>query len=372
MLTISKYVSRDYDVELLNALHELDGKSHIEFGFDFLDVNHAMIDVSPEIISASVEYGAFRDIRRTCRITLRHDGKIKYESTRLRPYATLKTQSQYYKWYLGTFIMSSPQLPTKGTDIITEVACYDYDYILQKGAFAGPYIIEKHTPLISVCNDVLIQAGLKLPRIEPSDISVSRDVAFLPGTPFIEIIRYCLSVLNYEYYIDVLGTVHMQKYETPENKPPILYYLDNDISVFGNEANMEYDTFNIPNRFIVISQNTESENLYSYAEITSPLSQVSTASRGYVHAKLYEYSDIEDQLRLDEMALRIMYQNLNPYEKFSFETPIMPFHFNEHMPAIMIERKQYGIHYKYQETDYSCDLSPGAKMKHKARRATLV
>ena len=356
--------------EVIAALHN--GRRHISFRYDLLDSNEQKIKALTTVESASISMSAFADIKRTAKFNILDDNSINFASDRIQPFIRLKMpDDSYTEWSQGIFLLSSPDRSEQNGNIYRDIEAYDGLQVLNDDKFEDRYAIGVGTNYITAIKEILTGAGIIKTNIEPSALTLPATKEFEPGTTKLSAINSLLAEINFvPIYVDEIGFYTSMGYAGPDFRAVDYTYSDNELSVIYNGLVDKLDLFSVPNKFIAYTSNPDSASLRSVYTNTSADSPLSTVSRGRTITDVRKVDDIADQTTLDAYVARIAFEASQIYGYITAETAIMPFH--SVYDVIRIEYSSMGIYEKFTETDWSYDLSVGAKMKHSLRKVVNI
>ena len=181
-----------------------------------------------------------------------------------------------------------------------------------------------------------------------------------------------LKEINYtSIWVDEVGYFTSKPYVLPTLRTVEYEYRNDDMSIIlPDTSTEEMDLFSVPNKWVVVATNPETDPLVSRYTNDNAGSPTSTVNRKRNIVDYREVDDILDQKTLDEYVRRIAYEASQVYGKFIFETVIMPHH--SYMDSLYCEHTDLGIKNKYIETSWQIDLKAGGKMQHSARRVIQI
>lgn len=340
----------------------------IKFRYDLLSKYEMKIgEISS--VKGSVSLNSLAEIKRTGRFTISEvDAKdIDFLNDRLRPVVIIDNK----EYRLGTFLLPSPTRKTQKGIITRDIEAYDVLQILKEDRITNRLFYKKGSRYEDIIRQMVNSAGIKNVLLEKTDSVLKRDREFEIGTSKLDVCNQLLQETNYtSLFTDENGIVKAKKYILPNARKIEIPYLANEFNITVRDSTVdEYDLFNIPNVWVIIVSNGETEPMKAIYRNDNPADRTSTVARGRNIVDFREVSDIADQTTLNNYVKRVAYDSSNIFRKIQFETLINPVH--GYGNCIYIEDKKLGIREKYIETMWEIPLEVGGRMKHAGRRIML-
>ena len=340
----------------------------IKFRYDLLSKYEMKIGEIPSV-KGSVSLNSLAEIKRTGRFTISEvDAKdIDFLNDRLRPIVIIDDK----EYRLGTFLLPSPTRKTQKGIITRDIEAYDVLQILKEDRITNRLFYKKGSRYEDIIRQMVNSAGIKNVLLEKTDSVLKRDREFEIGTSKLDVCNQLLQETNYtSLFTDENGIVKAKKYILPNARKIEIPYLANEFNITVRDSAVdEYDLFNIPNVWVIIVSNGETEPMRAIYRNDNPADRTSTVERGRNIVDFREVSDIADQTTLNNYVKRVAYDSSNIFRKIQFETLINPVH--GYGNCIYIEDKKLGIREKYIETMWEIPLEVGGRMKHVGRRIVL-
>lgn len=273
-----------------------------------------------------------------------------------------------YEFPLGIFMISSPTRSSRKRSVYRSVECFDTSMVLMEDKFDTRYRILSGTNYITAITQIINSAGIIKINIPYIDANIKTDKEFEIGTSKLDAVNSLLQEINYtSLWVDELGNFTANPYVLPNNRMVEYIYKNDEMSVIKPDASIEeIDLFSVPNKWVVVATNPETDPLVSRYTNDNGTSPTSTINRRRTIVDYRQVDDIASQSILDEYVRRIAYEASNVYGKFIFETAIMPHH--SYMDCLYCEYTSLGINSKYIETSWEMELKAGGAMRHNARR----
>lgn len=207
-------------------------------------------------------------------------------------------------------------------------------------------------------------------NITPSNQTFKESIEWEPGTTKLQIVNDILSYINYESaWYDENGVFIGRPYVTPAQRGSEFTYATDATSVITDDnIEQSLDIFSVPNKWILVVSQPESEPLVASYVNSNPLSPTSTVARGREIVDYRAEQEASDLVTLKAKAERLAFEASQVYEQVSFSTGLMPFHSNNDVYTLTIDG--LAIDTKYSESSWDMELSAGASMAHQVRKIT--
>lgn len=353
-----------------NIKKMLHGNRQISFRYDLLNYDEVKIGELTSL-GGTLGLNSLAEIKRT--------GTFQFKENEFKDIDCLNDKVQpvfilngKYEFPLGVFMISSPTRAISKQQIIRAVECYDTSLVLKEDKFDSRYRIVKGTNYVTAIVQILNSAGIRKINIPYADYTIKIDKEFEIGTSKLEAVNSLLDEINYtSIWVDEMGNFTSNPYVLPNDREVEYAYRNDDMSIIlPDTAQEEIDLFSIPNKWVVVATNPETDPLVSKYANDNPLSPTSTVNRRRNIVDYREITDTASQSILDEYVRRIAYEASNVYGKFIFETAIMPHH--SYMGCLYCEYTKLDIANKYIETSWEMELKAGGKMTHNTRRVIQI
>lgn len=349
-----------------NIIHMLHSDREISFRYDLLDYNETRIGELASV-GGSIGLNSLAQIKRKGSFRFKENelDDVDWLNDRVQPVFILNKE---YEFPLGVFMISSPKRALEKKQIYREVEAYDTSLILLEDKFDNRHRVIKGTNYITAIEQIISSTGIWKINIPYINSSLKTDREFEIGTSKLEAVNQLLQEINYtSIWVDELGNFISNSYVLPNDRIVEYTYKNDNSSIIVPDTSIEeIDLFSIPNKWVIVATNPETEPLVGRYINENGGSPTSTTNRRRNIVDFREVDDIASQDILDEYVRRIAYETTNIFEKLVFETAIMPHH--SYMDALYCDHTDLGIASKYIETSWNMSLEAGAKMRHSARR----
>jgi hypothetical protein len=357
--------------EVIIALHS--SPRMVRFRYDLLDRTEKKKSELKSVMSGQISMESLAvSIKKTAIFVIKETGEIDWLNDRIQPFCGLRMpDGGWAEWPLGVFLLSSPSRQDRNNGIIRNVEAYDGLQILLDDKFIERHTIDEGTKYIEAINAILVSAGITKINIAYTEAKLRITKEFEIGTEKLRAVNELLQEINYtSLWVNENGYYISQPYSIPALRPIEYTYKTDSLSVIKNGLLETVDYFNVPNHFIVVSSNAESDPLTSVYINNNPESPISTVSLQRSRVYKTEIDDIADQKSLDEYTKRIAYEASQVFGYVAFRTSIMPFH--GYSDLLYIDYAPLDISDRFIETSWRMPLKAGAEMEHTARRVIQV
>lgn len=362
--------------------YQKDGFSHEEvvkklFGNREVRYEYEIVDRTDHTIgflskgSGAISYDSSREIMRTANFDFLKTEilDINMVDERIKPYFCLKMPSGWLRYPLGIFVIEKAEAYNDGSRTVN-VNGYDFGILLQSDRIderlyipAGALYtnqIEKH-----------VRKLLKNVEVQGANATVKIDSEYEIGTSRITIVNDLLKAINYSpVHFDQNGTAICAKYVFPEAKKTELKYITDKDSIINDGIERGSDIFDIPNKFIRYTENSEGNYLKSVFENNNPDSILSIAQRGRTIADIESVGDIASQEELNLYTKRIAIEKSQAIETVTFKSVNVPLH--DYRNCLFLECREMEISGKYIEYAWEMELEVGGSMLHKCKKVVSL
>ncbi|GKX29007.1 hypothetical protein SH1V18_14870 [Vallitalea longa] len=359
---------------VINILHAKNNNRNIKFKYLLLDINNSTKAELENVIDAEINFKSLANIKRGGKFLIKEsdDINIDWLNDRIQPFIMLKVPNSntWLEWSLGVYLLSSPKRKSTGKNIIRDVEAYDLLLILSDEKIDKRYLVPKGKKYTDEIKELITGSKIYQTNITSSSKTLRSDKEFEIGTSKLTIINQLLAEINYtSIWTDERGYLTSAPYTLPSYRTKDYEYFNDELSII-NGMEEEMDTFNVPNKFIVVCTNPDSEPLVSTYTNDKENSPTSTKNRHRIITSYKEIDDIADQQSLDAYTKRTAEEASNIYGHITFNSAIMPHH--SFQDCLYIKHDGLGINNYYIETEWSMKLNIGALMNHKVRRVIQV
>ena len=249
----------------------------VGFGAELLDENDLIIgDLSADLLGGEVERNNYADVHGTCKIQLAR--ALDWATARIRPYQVLTGAGLSQRWYLGVYLLTTPEAPLGEDPVTYDVSGYDKLHLLQKPV-GDTYVIPTGTGYLAAVRQALIDAGATgaPPLLDSSaeDLLLPAPMVWVldPASPvsYLRVVNDLLGAIGYRgLWADVTGRYSSRPYQSPLLRPPVwtLDVTDQRTCILGESRTLTTDVYEPTNwwRFIrtgMTVQPTEGAGLYT-------------------------------------------------------------------------------------------------------------
>lgn len=355
------------DKNIINMLHSA---REISFRYDLLNYEELKIG---ELTSSGGNIGL------NSLAQIKRKGNFKFKENELHDIDWLNDKIQpvfilnkTYEFPLGVLMISSPTRTVGKKSIYRDVECFDTSMVLLEDKFGTRYRILKGTNYTTAITQIINSAGILKVNIPYLDAKIKTDKEFEIGTSKLDAVNDLLQEINYtSVWVDEMGNFTSGPYVLPNDREIEYVYKNDDMSVIiPGSSTEEIDLFNVPNKWVIVATNPETDPLVSRYVNQNGTSPTSITNRKRTIVDYREVDDIANQSILDEYTRRIAYEASNVYGKFVFSTALMPHH--TYTDCLYCEHTGLGVRNKYIETSWDMDLKAGGRMSHSARRVIQI
>lgn len=342
------------------------------FRYELLDADNVGQGDLDTVTGGQVDNNTLADIKRTAKFDVDETGEVDWLSDRIRPWMRLKMpDGTWLEWPQGVFLLSSPtrRVTAEGRQV-RQVEAYSQSVVLHDDKVADRYVVDAGTNYIDAVSTLLTAAGIDQQNLSATANVVPVDRSWAPGTSYLAIIRDLLAAINYRSLsFSPSGAAVAKPYQPPSERAVGYTYAADQHSLLSPEADVDFDLFGIPNRWVLTVSEPDTPELTSTYTNDNPASPTSTVSRGRTIVR-HEKVEAADQAALDAKAQRLAFEASQVYEAVEVTTALMPHH--EDNDVIELDYPAVGARRSYTEHKWTLPLRSGGQMKHTIRRVVDI
>lgn len=334
-------------------------------------------NVEDEIVtSCTVKHSDLADIKRTCDVVLRADSEFDPLVDLFRPYVQLRmADGGWHEWLMGTFFLQSSTRKTTASagNRLSPRGGMDGTLRLQDDKMLDRFVVPAGEPYTDAVKELLLEVGLPTTSVTGSLAVLPAAMEWEPGTTRLQVLNDLLAAINYRAIrFNAAGQPVATPYVDPSTAPVLWRYdRGSTSSVMRPDGDVEFDLFEVPNRWIGYVSKPETVPLRSVLSNDNPFDPLSTVGRGRAIVEVIDTARIGDaptQEILDAAVARAAQEDRSRYETITFDTALMPIH--DAGDVCEVETDD-GL-FRYRETEWVLPMYVGASMSHTMRRAVAL
>lgn len=281
--------------------------------------------------------------------TIRGGGSLDYKGEpidwlahRVQPWYRAEFMGQMIEWPLGVFIPAAPATGYGAAGGTQGIELYDKTLILDQDKVEATYSVAAGAVVTAAVRDLLESIGETRLAVTDSPEKLTTAMIFEAGTSKLRIINDLLDAINYfSIWVDGTGTFRVEPYRKPADRPVRFGFVDDATSIYSPDFVHDFDTFEVPNRVVLIGQ-SDGEELAptAVAENRNPGDLFSYPSRGRWITRVEEGVEATSQAVLDALAARYLADGRSVGSTFDFKHAPIPLDFND---AVGFRRDAEGI-----------------------------
>lgn len=356
------------EAELLQALSS--SSRNVFYEFTIADTHDNTLG-KITITDASIEYDSTAEVMRTLKGTAKQSDLLKASDVdaRIIPWMCLEYRNDVVRWPLGRF-MINPTITYENSAGVIEFEGYDRSKVAYDNLAEGRTFVAANTPYTSAAAQIC-GAMYSNMDVTPSTKSTAVPKEWEIGTSKLSIVNELLTAISYNpLHFDEYGKGIIDAYSEPALRAVERIYSADGSSVILDGISIETDAFDIPNKFIRYTEDTDSAYLISTYTISDASNPYSTVSRGRVITSCESVKDIATQGDLDTLTVKAAFDAMARTEIVTFRTLNMPGH--GYKNCLLLDIPLYGIHGKYIEESWAMELEPGGEMEHVVKKVVSV
>ena len=282
--------------------------------------------------------------------------KIDWNTHRIQPWYQTSAGDEFQEWPLGVFLVATPDTEYSDTGRAVTLEMYDKTQILNDDQLPSTYQVAAGTNIITAVRTVLAEAGQTRTAIEDTDQVLANGMVWPAGSSRLRIINDLLQAANYfSIWADGDGVFRTGPYLAPSNRGISWAFQDDERSIYSPDFSHNFDTFNVPNRVVVIGQSDgEEEAPVAVVEDTSG-GPFSYQTRGRWITRTEEGQEASDQAGLEAIAHRFLQEGQQVGSTFQIKHAPIPLELHS---AVAFRRGTEGIDIQatVQTISYSMDV----------------
>lgn len=290
------------------------------------------------------------------------EGIPDWNNIMLQPWYTVTfSDGTQESWPFGVFIPSTPGKKHSDAAIKLDISLYDKLLILDQDAFEDAYSVPAGTVVTDRIRDIIYGATQvnDFVAIDASTETVKNDMVWEPGTSKLRVVNDLLSAINYfSLWVDGYGSFRSSKYLSPADRATEWDFKDNWESIYLPDFEDEQDTFDTPNKFVVVSSSDgTTPALVGVATNENPDSPFSYQSRGRWIVQKEQGADATSQAVADAIAARRLVDVTASSRVIKIKHAIVPLDLND---VVAFTRAAVGISTKGTIQSMSVNTVPGS------------
>ena len=249
--------------------------------------------------------------------TIRGGGSIEYQGEkidwvqhRIQPwYRTEAHGAEPVEWPLGVFLVATPSTQYTDAGRSVSLELYDKTLILDRDKTPATRQIPAGTNIVDAVRGLLEEAGQTRTAIVDSDQTLATSIVWEPGTTRLRMINDLLEAANYfSIWADGRGIYRAGPYQAPADRGESWGFQDDSASIYSAEFSHDYDTFEVPNRVVVVGQSDGEEDSEAPVAVVEDESggPFSKETVGMWITRYEEGQDAADQATLEGIARRFL------------------------------------------------------------------
>lgn len=258
-----------------------------------------------------------------------HGPAIDWDQHRVQPWYRVESAGEMVEWPLGVFLVATPSSKHTDTGVEVELSLYDKTLILDQDMTPTSYTVGTGTNVIAAVRTVLSQAGQTRTAIEDSSQTLAKSMVWPAGTSRLRIINDLLDAANYfSIWVDGEGIFRAEPYLRPADRGQSFGFADDSTSIYSPDFTHDFDTFDVPNRVVVIGQ-SEGDTEAPVATVTDTSSgPFSFSSRGRWITRVEEGVEATDATTLTNIARRFLSEGQQVGSTYSISHAPIPLELN--------------------------------------------
>ena len=287
--------------------------------------------------------------------------KIDWVQHRVQPwYRAEAPGAEPVEWPLGVFLVATPSTEYSDTGRATTLELYDKTLILDQDKFPSTYQVQAGTNIIEAVRALLEDAGQTRMALVETEQTLATSMVWEPGTSRLRVINDLLEAANYfSIWADGRGIYRAGPYQAPADRGESWGFQDDSASIYSAEFTHDYDTFEVPNRVVVVGQSDGEEDSETPVAVAEDVKggPFSKETVGRWITRYEEGQDAADQATLEGIAQRFLQEGQQVGSTYHIKHAPVPLELQD---AVRFRRSTEGLDFGATVQTISYSMDPGA------------
>jgi hypothetical protein len=231
-------------------------------------------DLGEDFAGGTIERSAYATLHGTARFEI--STPLEWGSVVIKPYMTITDGLLVARFNLGAYFTNTPKRPTRESPPTYDVVGYDLLYRLDT-TIGDSYGVAKGSLVLEAVENILISRGYTKYLIDQARYDAvtpdNKTWALDPALSWMTVVNDLLAMVGYQgIWSDWNGYLRCERYIRPDDRA-YEWYLPADTydSILGDDAEVEYDYHEAPNRWVGVRSNSpeddppvEGDGVYTY------------------------------------------------------------------------------------------------------------
>lgn len=300
--------------------------------WDLLDLNDNRIGTLTQVSGGNLEFSVHNTIRGGGSLTWNGRNAPDWLLCRVQPwYSVSLGNGEVSEWPLGVFIPAAPVASYGDDGPTVTVELYDKLLVLSQDMVERTYTVAAGVTVTTAVRNLITGAGEEKTAIQDSSETLSTAMVWEAGTTKLQIINDLLASINYfALWVDGYGTYRGTPYVAPGDRGTAFEFLDDQYSIYSPDFTHDQDTFNVPNKVILVSTTDgEAEALSATATNQDPDDQFSYVNRGRWLTHFQSDVEATSQTVLNAIAERRLKELADVSSTFEISFAHIPLELND-------------------------------------------
>jgi len=344
----------------------------VRIRYELVTVSGAVIaDVTPAVISGSIEANEDRAVYRTARLVIDprrpEAASIDPLTSLMRIVVDVLTGGGWEPCPVGTFVLTMPRYTVSETGTERwEVQAFDLSRLLLDGTTTAAFSLPSGTNAVAAAAAIVADQGLPV-QFEPTTETLSAPRQWPPGTPWLEVVNSLLQAAGcYACWFDRFGIARSRRRADLAGMAPAVTYGPG--MMLSGPAVVESELTRLANRVIAVVTDPSLPAWSAVAENRDPNSPLSIPRLGRVFTKVIEVDSVTSQAALQAVAERYLQQEAGLYRRLTFTTLLDPRRDAHEVYQIDAPAPAGG---RWWTRGHRFQLEPGALMEHTVARVII-
>lgn len=289
-----------------------------KYSVDLLDTNDQFIRKLNTTSGGQLNFDDGVEVKHAGSIITLNENGVDWNSVRVRPMIEILGVGEFP---LGVYVPTAPSSSTPSVGGSQTIEIHDKTIILSRDMPGMHYCIGKGTNVVDKVLSILADFGQTSVSVTPSEMTTSEYLIFEPDVTWLTIVNKLLISINYnELTVDYQGNFLINPHLDHGSQPIVATFERGSRAIYRANWVKNQDIGNIPNRVILVSEGTGSEEaLTGTAVNNNPDSPYSYHNRQYWLTHYESGIEAETPTVMQQLAERKLVELTTPSTTINVE-----------------------------------------------------
>lgn len=302
-------------------------------GLRLLDTSNRLVeDISDDLVGGEVTHDNLAEIPGACSLQINRE--LAWGKDRVQPYMDLSNSLITARFYLGIFVLTTPEAPRGESPATYEVQGYDTTHLLRATGPGDTYSVVPPSGILQGVHDIIAASGVNsMAQFDGNDSNVPSAMvwALAPSvTPtWLTIANDLLGSVGYDpLWADQDGILRSAPHIDPAGRG-VEWVFDTSnprVNIVGEDRVMQEEVWGVPNKWkfvrrVLTPAPTEGAGIYTVTNQSDGASSIDAVGREVWRV---EYLDVADHASLVAQGDRIVADDMSQVRTFTIKVDPLP------------------------------------------------